>query len=81
MGFCGHGADGFGNVRVALQAQHADGKVAQAGHQARSRAGAHLRAVFVKGEIAHIVAFVFDAPVTARHRQQPLGRLCLWASW
>jgi len=53
-----------GDVVPALDAQEADGRVAQSGHGLWGVAGADLGGVFVVSRIADPVESVLDAPVT-----------------
>ena len=41
-------------------------QIAQRGHDLRGRAGAQARAIFAKGDIAHIMETVLDAPMASR---------------
>ena len=50
---------------MSVQAQGADGEVAQAGHHSGSGAGADLGSVFVVGDVADPVQPVLDLPVAA----------------
>lgn len=53
-------AQRLGNVVPAGQAQASDAEVAQAGQCLRPVAGAHLGAVFIKGDVPHPVKFVLN---------------------
>lgn len=55
----------FGDVGVAEEAEQADRGVAQGGHDLGRGAGAYLGAVFVVGDVAHVVRSILDAPVAA----------------
>ena len=70
---CGEVPQGTGEFGGAEQAQQADGEVAQGGHDARSVRGAHLGAVFVEGDVAHLVGAVLDGPVPAVELEEALG--------
>ena len=41
----------------------ADSQIAQGGHDLRGRAGAQTGSIFPKGDIAHIMQTIFDAPM------------------
>ena len=41
-----------------------DSQIAQGGHDLRGRAGAQTGSIFPKGDIAHIMQTVLDAPMT-----------------
>ena len=56
---------GGSDAGLTGQAQDGDHGVAQAGHDARSGAGADLRAVFVEVHVTNPVQPVFDSPVAA----------------
>lgn len=47
-----------------------DGQIAQCGHDLRSRARAQARAIFAKGDIAHIMQTVLDAPMTSHQIEE-----------
>ena len=40
-----------------------DSQIAQGGHDLRGRAGAQTGSIFPKGDIAHIMQTIFDAPM------------------
>src|SRR5947209_436167 len=52
------------NLRGATAMNEGDGQIAQCCHQLRGRAGAQARAIFSKGDIAHIMETVLDTPMT-----------------
>ena len=58
-------SEGLGDVGGTGQAEKADGKVAQGGHDAGAVAGADLGAVLVEGDVTDPVQAVFHAPVAA----------------
>lgn len=74
----GEVAQGAGDVGGPTQAQQADDEIAQAGHDAGAVAGADLRAIFIKGDIADPVGAVFDTPVAAVELEQLLGGCLVW---
>ena len=47
-----------------------DGQIAQRGHDLRSRAGAQAGTVFAKGDIAHIMHTILNAPMTPRQIEE-----------
>src|SRR5438874_13219950 len=58
------------NLRGATAMNEGDGQIAQCGHDLRSRARAQARAIFAKGDIAHIMETVLDAPMASRQIQE-----------
>ena len=67
-------AVGLGQIaEAALAAHDGDGRVGQAGEIARQVADVRPAAVFVAGEVAHVVQAVFDVPVIADQSEQFLG--------
>ena len=64
-GVAGVVAEGGGEVDRSGAAQHADGQVAQAGHDLRGGPGSDLGVVLGEGGVADIVQAVLDRPVPA----------------
>ncbi len=50
-----------------------DSQIAQSGQKLRSRASMHTRAIFPKGDIAHIMQGILDTPMTAVQIEETLG--------
>lgn len=72
-GFAGAGGvipTRFGDVLGTGKAQDADGQVAQGRHHVGAVAGADLGEILMKGDIAHMVATVFNLPMSTGHTQQ-----------
>ena len=59
-------------VEAPLEANDGDGEVREAGEIARQVAGSHPAAVFVVGDVAHVVESIFDAPMPAHQGQDDL---------
>ena len=66
-------ASGRGNLRGAKAMDQGDGEIAQGGQNLWGVAGAQAGAIFPKGDIAHIMAAILDAPMPAIELQQALG--------
>ena len=66
--------DRSGDIGISCQPQEADGEVAEYGHHSGAGFGSYLRAIFIKGDIPDIMAFVFDAPMPAVKVEDLLGR-------
>ena len=58
------------NPRGATAMNEGDGQIAQRGHGLRSRACAQARTIFAKGDIAHIMQAVLDAPMAPRQIEE-----------
>ena len=58
---------------VARASEQADGEVAAGGEGLGDGAAAHLGAVFVEGDVAHVMELVLDPPVPAGQGQERLG--------
>ena len=59
---CGVAPTASGNVRLLTDAQQANDRVAEGGHHLWDLPSAHLRAVFIEGDVAHVVQFVWTCP-------------------
>ena len=59
-------------VEAPLEANDGDGEVPEAGEIARQVAGSHPAAVFVVGDVAHVVESIFDAPMPAHQGHDDL---------
>ena len=59
-------------VEAPLEANDGDGEVREAGEIARQVSGSHPAAVFVVGDVAHVVESIFDAPMPAHQGQDDL---------
>ena len=53
----------LGDIGAARQAEQRDRQIAQTGHHLRPGRGAHLRAVFVEGHVAHPVEPILNPPM------------------
>ena len=60
-------------LESSLDAHDGDGEVREAGEVARQMAGTHPAAVFVIGDVAHVVQPIFDAPMPSHEREDELG--------
>lgn len=49
---------------IVCQPEETDGKIPEYRHHSGSGLGSDLGAIFIKGDITDIVAFVFDSPVS-----------------
>ena len=58
------------NLRGATAMNEGDGQIAQRGHGLRSRACAQASTIFAKGDIAHIMQAVLDAPMAPRQIEE-----------
>lgn len=74
MRFCCHISESFCDIGLFKPAQKTDNKIFQRCHNLRSIFGSDLTAIFIKGNIAHIVEAVFDTPVLAVELQKALCR-------
>jgi hypothetical protein len=61
----GRGGGWLGDVRVAVQAQQADGQAPQRSHDAGRVPGPDQGLVFLVGDVADPVELVLDVPVSA----------------
>lgn len=68
----GTGSESCRDVRRPHSPKQVDRQVAKRRHHARPRTSAHLRAVFIKGDVSHPVHGVFDRPVTPNELGQAL---------
>src|SRR5947207_2000618 len=66
----GEVASRSGDLRGACAMNEGDGQIAQRGHDLRSRAGAQAGPVFTKGDIAHIMHTMLNAPMTPRQIEE-----------
>jgi len=55
------------------EAQKTQGEVTQTRHHLRAVAFAHLTSVFIKGDVAHVVEAVLDAPMASGKFEKPSG--------
>src|SRR3972149_3206198 len=67
------GAQPVRDIPTAGHAQQTDREVAETGHHVRAGGRAHLRAVFVEGDVADPVDAVLDTPMAAVEGEQPGG--------
>ena len=65
VGVAGVVSVGGGDVGVAVEAEQADGEVAEGGHDAGGVSGSDLGFVFLVGDVADPVELVLHVPVPA----------------
>jgi hypothetical protein len=61
------------NTGVARAPQQPNSSIAECGHDLGNVAIAHLRPVFIKGDIPHPMGFVLDMPLAPHQLKQPCG--------
>jgi hypothetical protein len=69
----GEGAEGSGDIRVALPTEEREHEVAGGGHDLGCGAGADRRAILVEGDVADVVQPVLDAPMAPDQGEQASG--------
>lgn len=73
MWSAGVGPEGGGDVPVALTTENREDQVAAGRHDLRSGTGADGGAIFIEGDIPHVMEPVLNAPMAADQGEQARG--------